>query len=84
MRPGTLTRRDSFQRAAGRAARVLFACAILLVGCGFIEGYISPNPGIPMISRGIIGGCYWFIMLLFLSGAMFRSSLARRAADAGN
>ena len=66
IRPGALSRRDSFQRAARRAARVLLACAMLLVGCGFIEGYISPNPGIPMISRAIIGGCYWFIMLALL------------------
>ena len=84
IRPGALSRRDSFQRAASRVARVLLACAMLLVGCGFIEGYISPNPGIPMISRAIIGGCYWFIMFAFLSGEMFRSSRTRRVGDAEN
>lgn len=72
IRPGSLTRRDSFQRSARRAARVLLACALLLIGCGLIEGFISPNPGIPLLSRAVIGLSYWFIMLAFLSGKMFR------------
>jgi uncharacterized membrane protein SpoIIM required for sporulation len=73
IRPTLPTRRDSFQYAAGRIGRVLLACAILLIGCGLIEGFISPNPGVPFISRAVIGVCWWFLMLAFLSGRLFRA-----------
>jgi len=72
IRPGSLTRRESFQRSARRSVRVLLACAMLLIVCGLIEGFISPNPGFPLASRAVIGVSYWFIMLAFLSGRMFR------------
>jgi uncharacterized membrane protein SpoIIM required for sporulation len=72
IRPTLPTRRESFQYAAGRIGRVLLACAILLIGCGLIEGFISPNPGVPFISRAVIGICWWFLMLAFLSGRLFR------------
>lgn len=72
IRPTLPTRRESFQHAAGRIGRVLLACAILLIGCGIIEGFVSPNPGIPFVSRVVIGICWWVLMLLFLSGRLFR------------
>jgi uncharacterized membrane protein SpoIIM required for sporulation len=72
IRPGAPTRRESFQQAAHKIGRVLLACALLLIVCGFIEGFISPDPAVPLASRAIIGICYWFIMLAFLSGRMFR------------
>jgi uncharacterized membrane protein SpoIIM required for sporulation len=72
IRPTAATRRESFQQAASRISRVLLACALLLIVCGFIEGFISPDPGMPMLSRAVIGFSYWFIMLMFLSGKMFR------------
>jgi uncharacterized membrane protein SpoIIM required for sporulation len=72
IRPTLPTRRESFQYAASRIGRVLLACAILLIGCGLIEGFISPDPGIPFISRVIIGLLWWTLMLLFLSGRLFR------------
>jgi uncharacterized membrane protein SpoIIM required for sporulation len=76
IRPTAPTRRESFQLAARQSARVLLACALLLIVCGVIEGFISPNPGIPLLSRAIVGIGYWFIMLAFLSGAMFRAAPA--------
>lgn len=73
IRPSAPTRRESFQQAAHKIARVLLACALLLIVCGFIEGFISPNPTVPLASRAVIGLCYWFIMLTFLSGRLFRA-----------
>ena len=49
-------------------------CALLLVGCGFIEGYISPDPDFPMINRVIIGFGYWVVMVAALTGRLFRSA----------
>jgi uncharacterized membrane protein SpoIIM required for sporulation len=73
IRPGSLTRRESFQQASTRAARVLLACAVLLVGAGLFEGFVSPDPGMPLLTRAVVGLAYWFLMLLFLSGRLLRS-----------
>jgi uncharacterized membrane protein SpoIIM required for sporulation len=71
IRPTAPTRRESFQQQASRVARVLLACALLLVGCGLIEGFISPNPAVPLAARAVIGAGYWLFMLLLLSGMLF-------------
>jgi uncharacterized membrane protein SpoIIM required for sporulation len=68
IRPGALTRREAFQQAAGRVARILVACALLLIGCGLIEGFVSPDQAVPLVARAIIGGGYWLLMLLWLGG----------------
>jgi uncharacterized membrane protein SpoIIM required for sporulation len=81
IRPGSSTRRESFQRESKYAARVLLACALLLIFCGLIEGFISPDPGFPLASRLIIGLLYWFIMLSFLSGHLFRRPPPTAAAS---
>jgi uncharacterized membrane protein SpoIIM required for sporulation len=70
LRPQLPSRRESFERTARRVGRVLLACALLLVVCGFIEGFISPDPRIPMAVRAVIGVSYWGVMLLFLSGRL--------------
>ena len=77
IRPTLPTRRESFQYAAGRIGKVVLACAILLIGCGLIEGFISPNPGVPFVSHVIIGICWWILMLLFLSGRLLRAFNSR-------
>src|SRR5882724_3101306 len=51
IRPTTLRRSQSFQIAALRTSKVLVACVVLLIGCGFIEGYISPDPEFPLWTR---------------------------------
>jgi uncharacterized membrane protein SpoIIM required for sporulation len=68
IRPSAPTRRESFQQAASRVARLLVACALLLIGCGLIEGFVSPNQAVPMAARAIIGLGYWLLMLLWLGG----------------
>jgi uncharacterized membrane protein SpoIIM required for sporulation len=73
IRPQLPTRRDSFQACAHRLAPLLLLCAALLVGCGFIEGFISPDPQFPLVSRVIIGSAYFFVMLILLSGRLFRA-----------
>jgi len=75
IRPDAATRRESFQRAAARLGPVLVACALLLVVCGFIEGFISPNPGISLPVRAAVGWGYWLLMLLFLRGGLSRATL---------
>lgn len=79
IRPTLPTRRESFQQAATRAARLLVLCALLLVGCGFIEGYLSPDPDFPMASRVVVGACWWVLMLAALTGRLFGAR--PRAAD---
>jgi uncharacterized membrane protein SpoIIM required for sporulation len=71
IRPTQSTRLESFGYAAGRAARVIFLCALLLVGCGFIEGEISLLSDLPLFGRIIIGLGYGVLMILAFNGWLF-------------
>jgi len=82
IRPGAGGRLDSFRTAALRTGPVLIACALLLVGTGLIEGFISPDPRFSLPTRILIGVGYWLLMVAFLSGRLFAWH-ARRAAVAG-
>ena len=80
VRPGEQTRREAFQAASARIGKLLVPCALLLVGCGFIEGYVSPDPTFPLASRLVIGVGYWLLMIAALRGDLFgRSSHTRRS-----
>jgi hypothetical protein len=46
-----------------------------LVGSGFIEGFISPDPRFSLATRVAVGVGYWCLMVAFLTGRLF----ARRA-----
>jgi uncharacterized membrane protein SpoIIM required for sporulation len=72
IRPAQATRRDSFQACAHRLAPLLLLCAALLVGCGFIEGFVSPDARFPIASRITIGVSYWVVMCILLSGRLFK------------
>jgi uncharacterized membrane protein SpoIIM required for sporulation/uncharacterized RDD family membrane protein YckC len=79
IRPGELTRSEAFRVAAGEGVRVLVAVTLLLLVCGFIEGYVSPDPEMPRWARVTIGVGYFLFMISFLNGHVFgRSRLARR------
>jgi uncharacterized membrane protein SpoIIM required for sporulation len=78
-RPGEGGRIESFRVAVLRSGKVLIACVLLLIGAGLIEGYVSPNPRVPLGARVVIGVGYWLFMLLLLSGALF----GRRSKSAG-
>jgi len=41
---------------------------LLLIGCGFIEGYISPDPDFPFWAHAVIGVSYWLFMISLLRG----------------
>jgi uncharacterized membrane protein SpoIIM required for sporulation len=71
IRPTAASRRDSFEACAHRLGPLLLLCALLLVGCGFIEGFVSPDPRFPTVSRVTIGVGYWLIMWALMSGRLF-------------
>jgi uncharacterized membrane protein SpoIIM required for sporulation len=71
VRPGPGGRSESFRIAALRSGKLLSACALLLVGAGLIEGYVSPNPRFSLAARVLIGVAYWLLMLALLSGRLF-------------
>jgi len=79
IRPGPAGRRESFRNAALRSGKLLIVCALLLVGAGLIEGYISPNPRVSLGVRIAVGVGYWLLMLALLSGRLFGRP-ARRTA----
>jgi uncharacterized membrane protein SpoIIM required for sporulation len=68
IRPSHGDRLKSFQTAALRSGKLLVACALLLVGSGLIEGYISPRAGVPLSMRLTIGIGYWLLMMALLTG----------------
>jgi len=76
IRPGNAGRLESFRVAALRTGVVLLSCALLLVGAGLIEGFISPDPRFALPARIAIGVGYWCVMVALLSGRLF----ARRGA----
>ena len=65
-RPGHRTRAAAFRRAASRGAKLMFVCCLFLVGAGLIEGYVSPNPAVPLPLRLAIGIAYWIVLMLVL------------------
>jgi uncharacterized membrane protein SpoIIM required for sporulation len=79
VRPGSRGRIAAFRAAALRSGAVLLACALLLVGAGFIEGFVSPDPRIPLGAKVAIGVGYWLFMLALLSGRLWR--VRRRPAN---
>jgi uncharacterized membrane protein SpoIIM required for sporulation len=80
VRPRALTRAEAFRQAAHDSRYVMVAVTLLLVVCGFIEGYVSPDPEIPRWARVTIGVGYWLFMISFLRGNVFGRSRQARAA----
>jgi uncharacterized membrane protein SpoIIM required for sporulation len=74
IRPDTPRRADAFRHAALRSAKLLLACALLLVGTGLIEGYVSPDPRFALWTRIFIGVGYWLFMVALLRGWLFGRS----------
>jgi uncharacterized membrane protein SpoIIM required for sporulation len=68
VRPSHSSRMESFRLAARESGKLVAACVLLLVGCGIIEGYISPDPRFPFWVRLGIGVGYWVFMLALLGG----------------
>lgn len=68
VRPGPRTRAAAFQHEAGRAAKLLPVIALFLVGAGLIEGFISPDPDIPLWLRITVGVSYGVLLWMVLTG----------------
>jgi uncharacterized membrane protein SpoIIM required for sporulation len=79
VRPGALTRSEAFRVAAAESMRVMFALVLLLLVCGFIEGYVSPDPEVPRWARVTIGVGYWLFMISLLRGYVFGRSRLKAA-----
>ena len=72
IRPRGGSRAESFRQAVSRTSRYLVFCALLLIGAGLIEGYISSSWTYPFASRAIIGGASWLIAIAAATGLMYR------------
>jgi uncharacterized membrane protein SpoIIM required for sporulation len=83
IRPGPGGRLESFRAAALRSGVILLACALLLVGAGLIEGFVSPDPRVPFTARIAIGVGYFALMVAFLSGRLWAQRTAPQAAVIG-
>jgi uncharacterized membrane protein SpoIIM required for sporulation len=82
IRPSHGDRMKSFQVAALRSGKLLIACALLLVGSGLIEGYVSPRAGVPLWARVTIGVGYWFLMIGLLFRPAWNGATSRTAPAA--
>jgi uncharacterized membrane protein SpoIIM required for sporulation len=74
VRPRERTRAEAFRAAAAITIRVMVAVTVLLFICGFIEGYVSPDPDVPRWARVTVGVGYWIFMISFLRGYVFGRS----------
>ena len=78
IRPAHPTRAESLRRRAAGLGPLLLACALLLLGCGLIEGFLSPHKAISIPVRLTVGLGYWTVMLLWLGGRLIpRAKMAR-------
>jgi uncharacterized membrane protein SpoIIM required for sporulation len=82
IRPATVSRSRSFQIAALRSGKLMITCVLLLIGCGFIEGYVSPDPEFPLWTRIVIGVGYWLFMIALLRGWVFGRSRGTTPVEA--
>ncbi len=74
IRPGELHAQRGVPRGRGEGMRVLVVVTLLLFICGFIEGYVSPDPEVPRWARVTIGVGYWLFMISLLRGYVFGRS----------
>ena len=72
VRPRGRTRTESFRLAVSKTSRYMIFCAILLVGCGLIEGFISADSSYPFASRLVIGIASWLIAMSAATGLLYR------------
>lgn len=79
IRPGAGGRLESFRAAALRTGVILLSCALLLLGAGCIEGFVSPDPRFSLPVRVVIGVGYWCLMVAWLSGRLWPRRSARSA-----
>jgi len=79
IRPAYGDRLKSFQAAALRSGKLLVACALLLVGSGIIEGYLSPRADVALWMRVTVGVGYWLVMVMLLFRPAWNDATPRTA-----
>lgn len=67
-RPGIDGRIASLRRSATQAGALAAVCVPFLIGCGVIEGYISPNPEFSLNFRISVGVVWIALLLAVLDG----------------
>lgn len=73
IRPRGGSRSESFATAVSRTSRYLVFCAVLLVGAGIIEGFVSLDPAYGFASRAVIGAASFFIAAAAATGALYQT-----------
>ncbi len=73
-RPGSRSRSAAFQAAVSRSAKLLPVCVLFLLGCGLIEGYISPDERYSLGARSVVGLSYGLRFWMVLTGWLWRWS----------
>jgi uncharacterized membrane protein SpoIIM required for sporulation len=76
IRPKLASRRDSLQQCTAKIARLFAALVPLLIICGLIEGFVSPDTAIGWPVRIFLGLANLALMFAVLSGRFFRSAAA--------
>ena len=74
VRPDSASRAESLARAARLGSPLMVIVVLLLLGCGLIEGFVSPNPDVPAAARIVIGFGYFVLMIALLRGWLFGRS----------
>lgn len=69
-RPGEHTRADAFRLAVADTSRLLFVCVPALLGCGWIEGHVSPSSDFSWWQRGVIGVGYATLLWAAMFGKL--------------
>ncbi|MEE4301533.1 MAG: stage II sporulation protein M [Pseudomonadales bacterium] len=77
-RPGLLGRAESLRAEAAALLPLLAVAVPALVGCGVIEGYVSPDPDIGWLPRLLIGLGWMMLFLAVLAGLRGVRLLDRR------
>jgi uncharacterized membrane protein SpoIIM required for sporulation len=76
IRPQLASRRDSLQQCTAKIARLFAALIPLLIICGLIEGFVSPDGAIGWPVRLVFGLANLALMYAVLSGWFFRRAAA--------
>jgi uncharacterized membrane protein SpoIIM required for sporulation len=79
--PGLLSRRDSLERAGGRATRLILGTIPLLIVAGVIEGFFSPSAAPAAMKFGLGAVLFAALMTYLLLTGRTRAKLAK--ADSG-
>lgn len=77
VRPGGRPRSAALAESVAQMAPLVAVCCVMLVGCGLIEGYVSPDAGISTPWRIAIGLAWWLVLAALLAGPQAIQTLRR-------